>query len=153
MAVYFLDTSAVVKRYVAETGSAWVISLCAPAAAHTIVISQATLVEAIAAICRKARLGTISQWDRDSLINAFRRDVRRSYSLERVTSTVYSRAGDLCRTHPLRAYDAVQLAGALTLQSKTNAFGVSAIFVRADTDLVRIAATEGLATDNPESHP
>ncbi|HEV2237768.1 MAG TPA: type II toxin-antitoxin system VapC family toxin [Ktedonobacterales bacterium] len=153
MAVYFLDTSAVVKRYVAETGSAWVTSLCDPATGHIIVISQATLVEAVAAICRKARLGTISQQDRDGLINAFRRDARRSYSLERVTSTVYSRAGDLCRTHPLRAYDAVQLACALALASKTTSFGVPAIFVCADTNLIGIAATEGLATDNPEGHP
>lgn len=30
MSVYFLDSSALVKRYVAEIGSGWVVSLCNP---------------------------------------------------------------------------------------------------------------------------
>jgi uncharacterized protein len=99
MAAYFFDTSALVKRYVAEAGTAWVTALCDPAAGHTIVISQAALVEAVATLCRKARDGTISVQERDRSITVFRRDVRRTYSVERVTTAVYSRAGDLCRTH------------------------------------------------------
>lgn len=39
MALYFLDTSALVKRYVAESGSAWVMALCDPASGHVVVIS------------------------------------------------------------------------------------------------------------------
>ncbi len=31
MAIYFLDTSAIVKRYIAERGQGWVLSLCDPA--------------------------------------------------------------------------------------------------------------------------
>jgi predicted nucleic acid-binding protein len=153
MAVYFLDTSALVKRYVAETGSAWVTALCDPAAGHIIVISQAALVEAVATLCRKAHDGTISPHDRDRLIAVFHRDVRRSYSLERVTTAVYIRAGDLCRIHRLRAYDAVQLACAVTLRDKSVALGVSPLFASADTALLSFAAAEGLATDNPGSHP
>lgn len=153
MAVYFLDTSALVKRYVAETGSVWVTALCTPLAGHTIIISQAALVEAVAMLCRKARDGTISPHDRDRLIAVFRRDVRRSYGLERVTTAIYTRAGDLCRMHRLRAYDAIQLACALTLRDRSVALGVSPFFVSADTALLSFAAAEGLATDNPESHP
>jgi len=33
---YYLDSSALVKRYVAETGTDWVIDLCAPVAGHTL---------------------------------------------------------------------------------------------------------------------
>lgn len=153
MAVYFLDTSALVKRYVAETGSAWITTLCAPLAGHTIIISQAALVETVATLCRKARDGTISSHDRDRLIAVFRRDVRRSYGLERVTTVIYTRAGDRCRVHRLRAYDAIQLACALTLRDRSVALGVSPIFVSADTTLLSFAAAEGLATENPESHP
>jgi predicted nucleic acid-binding protein len=153
MAVYFLDTSALVKRYVAETGSAWIVILCDPAAGHITVISQAALVEAVAAFCRKTQYGTISVQERDQNIAVFRRDARRSYSVERVTSAVYTRAGDLCRTYRLRAYDAVQLACALTLHDRSGALGVSPIFVSADTALLGFAAAEGLATDNPDNHP
>lgn len=153
MAVYFLDTSAVVKRYVTEAGSAWVSALCNPAAGHTIIISQAALVEVVATLCRKARDGMISVQDRDASISIFRRDARRSYGVERVTNTVYTRAGDLCRTHRLRAYDAVQLACALTLSDRLAPLGVSPVFVSADTSLLGFAATEGLGTDNPDNHP
>ena len=155
MAVYFLDTSALVKRYVAEIGSAWVTALCDPAVGHTIVISQAALVETVATLCRKAHDGVISPQDRDHMIASFRRDVRRSYSLECVTTALYTRAGDLCRTHRLRDYDAVQLAGALTLRDRPvlSALGLSPIFVTANPTLLSFATLEGLTADNPHSHP
>ena len=42
MGTYFLDTSAIVKRYVpAEQGYAWVGALCHPAQGHKLFISQA----------------------------------------------------------------------------------------------------------------
>lgn len=153
MAVYFLDSSAVVKRYVAETGSAWMGALCDPAAGHTVVISQAALVEVVAALCRKARDGTISPQDRNLSIAIFRRDARRSYGAERATNAVYTRAGDLCRTHRLRAYDAIQLACALTLRDRIAPLGVAPIFVSADAGLLGFAAAEGLATENPDNFP
>ncbi|MEG4984838.1 hypothetical protein QUB08_03510 [Microcoleus sp. BR0-C5] len=31
MTIYFVDSSALVKRYINEIGSAWVLSLCDPA--------------------------------------------------------------------------------------------------------------------------
>jgi len=34
MATYFLDTSAIVKRYIVEQGQAWILSLCDPAQGH-----------------------------------------------------------------------------------------------------------------------
>lgn len=97
----------------------------------------------------------ISPRDRDRSIAAFRQDVRRSYSVERVTTALYTRAGDLCRTHRLRAYDAVQLACALSLRDRSVsiALGLSPIFVTADVTLLGFAAVEGLATDNPHNYP
>jgi len=44
MGSYFLDTSAIVKRYVpAEQGHTWVAALCHPAQGHKLYISQAAL--------------------------------------------------------------------------------------------------------------
>ena len=50
MAVYFLDTSAVVKRYVLETGTAWVQALTAPAAGHVLCVARITRPETVAAV-------------------------------------------------------------------------------------------------------
>jgi predicted nucleic acid-binding protein len=45
MATYYLDSSALVKRYVAETGSAWLQSIVAPATGHLLLTSRITTVE------------------------------------------------------------------------------------------------------------
>ena len=158
MGTYFLDTSAVVKRYVTELGSGWMIAQCQQGADNTIIISQATLVEAIATFCRKAREQNLSQriseTDRDRNIMLFRQDAQRQYSLVQVTDSIYTSAGDLCRYHRLRAYDAVQLACALQVRNKLAALGIVApTFVSADVELLNIAKAEGLIVENPSVYP
>ena len=151
MGTYFLDTSAIVKRYVpAEQGYAWVAALCHPAQGHKLFISQAALVEVVATICRKTREQSITMAQRDRLIDTFRQDSQDSYSISLVTTGTYTSAGDLCRTHRLRAYDAVQLACALDLREEALADEVTApIFVCADIDLSNVAIAEGLSVENP----
>ena len=154
MATYFLDTSAIVKRYILEQGQAWILSLCDPAQGHDLYISQAALVEVVATICRRAREQSISLTERDRLINVFRQDSKESYNIWPVTTDLYTSAGDLCRSHRLRAYDAVQLACTLALREYALANQVAEpIFVCADSNLLRVAATEGLNIENPQSYP
>src|SRR5947209_18217599 len=74
MATYFLDTSALAKRYVPEQGQGWIMALCDPAQGHELYISQAALVEVVAAICRRTREQSITIAERDRLIEAFRQD-------------------------------------------------------------------------------
>ena len=73
------------------------------------------------------------------------------YGVERVTDAIYASAGNLCRIYRLRAYDAVQLACALSVHRKSLAKQApSPIFVCADKRLVEFACVEGLVADNPE---
>ncbi len=58
MAVYFLDTSALVKRYVAETGTVWVTSLMVPAAGNLLYLARLTAVEVVSALVRRAAGGS-----------------------------------------------------------------------------------------------
>lgn len=60
MAIYFIDSSALVKRYISETGSAWVLGLFDPAVNNEVFIVAITSVEIIAAITRRSRSGSIS---------------------------------------------------------------------------------------------
>jgi len=103
MATYFLDTSAIIKRYIFESGQAWILSLCNPAQGHDLYISQAALVEVVAAICRRAREKSINIAERDRLITVFRQDSQESYNIWPVATDLYNAAGDLCRSHRLRA--------------------------------------------------
>ena len=63
MTHYFLDTSVLVKRYVNETGTAWVHLLHDPQAGHTRWLVQMTAVECTAAVFRRARAGHLSLAD------------------------------------------------------------------------------------------
>ena len=56
MAVLFLDTSALVKRYVRETGTSWLINQIRPATTD-VLVANITGIEATSAIVR--RLGQI----------------------------------------------------------------------------------------------
>jgi hypothetical protein len=58
MAVYFLDSSALVKRYINETGSAWVLGLFGPTLDYEFFVAAVTGVEIVAAITRRARNGS-----------------------------------------------------------------------------------------------
>lgn len=154
MATYFLNTSAIIKRYFPEQGHNWLITLCDPVQGHELYISQVALVEVVATICRKAREQNISITERDRLIAEFRQDSQDDYIMWLVTGPMYTSAGDLCRSHRLRAYDAVQLACALGVRNdSTLNQAPEPIFISADTNLLEIAITEGFSIDNPNSYP
>ena len=55
MSEFFLDASAIVKRYADETGSAWVRQITNPDAQNTILLSEITLAEISAALAAKQR--------------------------------------------------------------------------------------------------
>jgi len=60
MASYFLDSSGLVKRYVAEVGTAWVSSLMDPATGNLLYVARVTGVEVVSALTRRARGGSLS---------------------------------------------------------------------------------------------
>jgi predicted nucleic acid-binding protein len=49
---YYVDSSALVKRYVEEAGSRWVRALMAPAAGNTFLLARVTGVEVVSALVR-----------------------------------------------------------------------------------------------------
>ena len=152
MASYYLESSALVKRYVVETGTAWVRGLVMPASGNTLFIAQITGVETIAAITLRARRGATSPGDAATAVANFRRDFALGYYAVPVTLAVIGQAMDLTERHGLRGYDAVQLATALHVQRQTNSLAAP-IFICADANLNAAAAAEGLAVDNPNAPP
>ena len=152
MAMYFLDSSAIVKRYFPEQGHKWIDALCGNGQGDEIYIAQVALVEVVAALCRREREGSITFPERDTLIMLFRKDSRESYNVWPVTADLYISAGDLCRSHRLRAYDAVQLACILARRYTLANQAPDPIFVCADLGLLDIAGVEGLQVENPNSY-
>jgi predicted nucleic acid-binding protein len=150
MTTYFLDSSAISKGYVVEIGSAWIMALIAPAAGHVIVISSLALVEVSSVLARKQRLAQISAADAAQNRADFVLDVREQFLAVPLDEPVLQRASDLVGKYPLRSLDALQLACAI---EATTVLSGPHIFVCADTNLLKAAAVEGFATDNPLLHP
>lgn len=153
MAVYFLETSALVKRYVQETGTVWIQGLAASAADNDFYIAQIAGVETISAVTLRARRGNTTPQDAAVAIADFRRDFRQAYFAVQATSAIIASAMDLAERHGLRGYDAVQLATALQTQARSIALALPGIiFLCADNDLNAAATAEGLPVDNPNAH-
>jgi len=79
--VCFLDSSALVKRYVAETGSAWIAALVSPAAGNQLVIARAAWVEVLSALARRQREGSLAAPEIQQTISAFRYDMDVRYQV------------------------------------------------------------------------
>ena len=152
--VFYLDASALVKRYVAETGSLWIIALCDPPAGNTIATARITKAEAAAAFASKYRGSGLSQADYTRVLQDLVHDFVHQYLLTEIDQALVDLAVDLTKRQTRRGYDAVQLAAALTLNSVLTQAQLSPLtFVAADDHLLKAAQGEGLATDNPNSHP
>ena len=65
MAVYFLDASAVVERYVQETGTAWVRALAAPATGHFLFIARITDTHILRAYDAVQLAASLEIWSQD----------------------------------------------------------------------------------------
>jgi len=144
--VYFFDSSALAKQYIDEPGSRWVQRVLSQF--PLTVIAEITIVEVTSALARRWRTGEITAEEYQFAKRVFLQDVRWHRVISARWSTVV-RAIDLIDRHPLRAYDALQLATALEVADIVGAEGSSLTFVSADARLCAAAAQEGLATVNP----
>ena len=155
MSTFFLDASALAKRYLTEAGSQWIGTLLDLAAGHLIAVAEITQVEVAAALAARHRApGGISQQIRDSAVNLLAKHCQQDYQLMALTPLILDRAIYLTQDHRLRGYDAVQLATAIAANQTFLAAGLIPVtFVAADSDLLVAAQSEGLATDNPNLYP
>jgi predicted nucleic acid-binding protein len=152
--VAYFDTSALLKQYVTETGSNWVRAYLSSATAPTVFTSQLTAVEATCAFARRLRDGTLLPSDHATAVRAFDYDIAYRYTLLDVMPVTIDAARRLANRHPLRAYDAVQLATAWSLDQDLVSTGEAPLtFICADDRLLSVAQAEGLRTDNPNHYP
>jgi len=151
---YYADSSALVKRYVTETGSGWVQGLCDPTAGHVIALADIGLVEIAAALAVKIREGVLPSPVRDGLLRDLQRDGRDQYWLIDIEQDIIVQAIELTRRQKLRGYDAVHLACALFLQETLlNHHLPVPVLLSADQELLTAAQAEGLMTEDPNLHP
>jgi uncharacterized protein len=148
---FFVDTSALAKRYVSEVGSAWVIGWIEPAAGNIIVVSELLFVEMYSVLARLTKTGAFSSVSQiQRLRNDFAIHYRDDYLVVPLDTSVLHLAAHLTDTYTLRTLDSIQLAAAI---QANKLLGVPLTFISGDTNLLTAAASEGFITDNPYLHP
>jgi uncharacterized protein len=151
---YFLDSSALVKRYVPETGTVWVRTITTPSAGNTILVARMMQAEVISGVWRRVREGTIAPRIARVIRLLVDRHTRREYLVIELSARIVQRAEDLLEQHPLRAYDALQLASALEGDTRLVGAGLAPlIVVTADTRLLAAPSAGGLAIEDANAHP
>jgi predicted nucleic acid-binding protein len=150
MAEHFYDTSAAVKHYRTEVGTAKVDSLLADTASHHY-LSTLGVVEIHSVFARLVRMGQITPAEFHRLRGRLLSDIASGlWRIVQVTPADFQQAQQLlvqhATTRSLRTLDALQLAVALGL----HAIVPLDDFLCADANLGLIATAEGLSAVNPE---
>jgi hypothetical protein len=152
MTTFYLDSSALVKRYAMEVGTAWVRTLCEQGD-NVIAVALFGLAEVAAAVNGKRRGRAIDAAASDAILNDLKADAAAQYSLLDVDQFVVDEAIDLTSRHRLRGYDAIHLACALRLNRALIGLQLPPLtLVSADGDLLRAAQGEHLIIENPSEH-
>ena len=149
MSVYFVDTSALAKRYLVEAGSAWVESWIAPSEGNAIVVSEIVIAEMRSLLARRVREG---------LDDETAKAIKLAFSLHlspRVPSDRCQPTGAAFRRAAYRETSASHAR----CHSSSGCF-TSPIHFRtthltsstADKQQLHAAAAEGFPADNPTTH-
>jgi predicted nucleic acid-binding protein len=134
----YFDASALVKRYVRESGSTAVRRLLGHGVAA---ISRLSEVEVSAGIVRRAREGAVTAEHRNRALAALERDLP-AFAIVEIIPEIAGDARVLLLRRALRASDAIQLASCLYLQRR---LGQPIPFVAFDQRLQDAARAEGVA--------
>src|SRR5262249_24442254 len=100
---YFLDSSALIKRYVSERGSIWVRTISSPSTGNTITLAPVTQVEVFSGVTRRRREAIITPRGARTIRLLLNRHVLREYQIIEMTRHLVSSAQDLLDKYPLRA--------------------------------------------------
>ncbi len=137
----FFDTSALSKRYISEVGSQ---AVRATLRSSEVTVARIACAELAASVARACRLGAITEAQRNAILSRLAEDFSRLNIVE-IRPALVALVPNLVIKHPLRGYDAVQLAAALTVQAS----GHAVEFWCTDATLCAAATAEGLKVVNP----
>lgn len=137
--IYFLDTSALVKRYVEEPGSDK-IQPCFDSA-EVVAVSLLAYPETLSALVRRRpSLRDCSDDDFNQLVENFRRDWNHLTVLGMNDETLHH-VDKVIETYRLRGADSIHLSAALWLHNVTK---TQVVFVASDIELLSAASAEKL---------
>lgn len=141
---YFLDSSALVKRYIHEDATPWIRSITDPRKGNLIIISSITLREIIHALLNCQRNGSISLAQVKKVLHALNYHLDTQYQIVELDQMLVDTEISLARTYLLNINGAIQLASVLRIKEAFDMAAIPLFFVSVDEQLLAAARNEGL---------
>src|SRR5262245_11156461 len=128
---FFLDASALTKRFLLEKGSAQINHLFQQAVSSRFALLRLTRLEIISVLVRARNRGTITTSEFQQALVNLRSDIGSKVSLTRVSVTerLIAAAVKLIPKHSINATDALVLAGSIELSGQLHSAGDSLVLV------------------------
>ena len=142
MIIYF-DTSVLVKNYVNKEHTEAVVAYWGQT--ETIVISEIAYAEFFSAVNRRRREGSLSEEDYQAITERFKNDWE-AFEKIPVNPRLNQQIEDLLTQYPLRGFDAIHLASALSFRQ--HLADEPLLFICADRRLCETAQAENLDVVN-----
>ena len=144
MPAYYVDTSALVKRYHVEPGSQRVDQLFGDPTA-IFLTANITLTEITSALDRKVQEGLLTRDALNMVLAAIARDLLEDFWIIEIERVHILRSQELILRHHLRTLDALHLAVLLSLQD------LAPVLVSADQKQLEAAKLERFVVLDPTS--
>jgi predicted nucleic acid-binding protein len=152
---FFLDASALAKRYVPERGSAQVSAIIDAVPGGRLYLLIIGTGEIVSILVRKRNAGVLSEaYFRQALAN-FESEIVRPADITKlsVTSRLVTASLPLIVAHSINSTDAPIIKSALAVARRLRAAGDDLVLVASDQRLLRVAEAEGLVSFNSETEP
>jgi predicted nucleic acid-binding protein len=150
---FYLDASALAKRYVPETGSPLIDEILDNVPGDRLYVLNVGAGEVVSILVRKRNAGVITDaYFRQALLD-FETEIVRSADINKlpVSNRLATSSFSVIVAHSINSTDAITLRSALAIAQKLRAGGDDLVLVASDLRLLRAAQAEGLNTFNPES--
>jgi predicted nucleic acid-binding protein len=150
---FYLDASALAKRYAPENGSAQVDAILDAVSGNRVYVLNVGVGEVVSILVRKRNAGRISPSDFGEAVVKLDTEIARAADVKRVSvsNRLALSSFSLIVTHSINSTDAIMLRSALVIARKLRAGGDDLVLVASDQRLLRAGQAEGLITFNPES--
>ena len=150
---FYMDASALAKRYVPEKGSAQIDAILDHVPSNRIRLLNIGAGEVVSILVRKRNAGTLSLVDFGQALADFDAEIVGTTRVTRtsVTSRLVTASFPLIIAHAVNSTDALALKSALAFARRLRGTGDDLFLVASDQRLLRAAQAEGLTTFNPET--
>jgi predicted nucleic acid-binding protein len=150
---FYLDASALAKRYVPEKGFAQVNTILETVPGNRIHVLNIGTGEVMWILVRKRNAGFISVSEFAQAVASFDSEVILAKDINKasVTNRLITGSFPLIVTHSINSTDALILRSALAIARRLRRAGDDLVLVASDQRLLRTAQAEGLTTFDPET--